>query len=123
MRPRRPLALAVLAAAAAGSGCGAAAQLVRAPDAHVSVVLDDFSISPQRIQARSGRLTFTAVDRGRLPHSLRVRRGDRDLLTITTLLPGARGEGSVTLSRGAYKLYCAIGNHEELGMWGTLVVR
>jgi uncharacterized cupredoxin-like copper-binding protein len=49
--------------------------------------------------------------------------GTRDLLAITTLHPGARGSASATLKRGTYKLYCAIANHEELGMWGTLVVR
>jgi uncharacterized cupredoxin-like copper-binding protein len=29
----------------------------------------------------------------------------------------------VRLRRGTYKMLCAIGNHEELGMWGTLEVR
>jgi plastocyanin len=89
----------------------------------VSFTLDDFSISPQTVRVRPGRVTFTAVDRGRTTHTLRVGAGVHDLLSITTLHPGGRGSASATLERGTYKLYCAIANHESLGMWGTLVVR
>ena len=37
--------------------------------------------------------------------------------------PGASGTGSGTLQRGTYTLVCILGNHEELGMYGTLTVR
>jgi uncharacterized cupredoxin-like copper-binding protein len=52
-----------------------------------------------------------------------VRRGDQELVAIKTLLPGASGSGSARLERGDYKLVCILGNHEELGMYGTLTVR
>jgi plastocyanin len=120
-RPR--LGLAAALAALVLAGCGSAPPTVRAPDGRVAVTLDDFLIAPQRVRVPPGRVTFTAVNRGRTAHTLRVTDGTRDLLKITTLLPGGRGEATATLAAGTYKLYCAIANHEELGMWGTLVVR
>jgi plastocyanin len=105
------------------AGCGASPQAVRAPDGRVAFTLDDFSISPQKVRVPPGRVTFTAVDRGRTTHTLRVTDGTHDLLSITTLHPGQRGSASATLRRGTYRLYCAIANHQHLGMWGTLVVR
>jgi plastocyanin len=105
------------------TGCGSAPRTVRADDGRVAFALDDFSISPQKVRVPAGRVTFTATDRGRTTHTLRVTDGVHDLLSITTLHPGARGSASATLRPGIYKLYCAIANHEALGMWGTLVVR
>jgi uncharacterized cupredoxin-like copper-binding protein len=104
------------------AGCGSAPRTLRADDGRVAFTLDDFSITPQKVRVPAGRVTFTATDRGRTTHTLRVTDGIHDLLSITTLHPGARGSATATLKRGTYKLYCAIANHEELGMWGTLVV-
>jgi len=105
------------------AGCGSAPRTVRAHDGRQSFTLDDFFISPQRVRVSPGRVTFTATNRGRTTHTLRVSDGVHDLLSITTLHPGQTGRASATLERGTYKLYCAIANHEQLGMSGTLVVR
>jgi plastocyanin len=115
-------ALAV-ALAAAVSGCADDAQPTRVRDGRVQVTLDDFLIRPQRLRARPGRITFEATNRGAVGHTLRVKRGDREVVAIKTLLPGASGRGAGTFTRGEYKLVCILGNHEELGMYGTLVVR
>jgi plastocyanin len=104
-------------------GCGNAPPTTRAADGRVSFTLDDFAITPQKVRLPAGRVTFTATNRGRTTHTLRVTNGTRDLLKITTLKPGERGSATATLPAGTFKLYCAIANHEELGMWGTLVVR
>jgi uncharacterized cupredoxin-like copper-binding protein len=105
------------------AGCGSPPRTVRAHDGRQAFTLDDFFISPQKVRVAPGRVTFTATNRGRTTHTLRVSDGVHDLLTITTLHPGQTGEASATLKRGTYKLYCAIANHEQLGMSGTLVVR
>jgi plastocyanin len=120
-----PLARAVILALSVAllAGCGSAPSTVDAPDGRVSFKLDDFFISPQKVRVPPGRVTFTAIDLGRTTHTLRVSDGVHDLLSITTLHPGQRGSASATLRRGTYKLYCAIANHEQLGMKGTLVVR
>jgi plastocyanin len=105
------------------AGCGSAPHTLQARDGRATFTLDDFLISPQKVRVPAGRVTFTATDRGRTTHTLRVTDGVHDLLSITTLHPGQTGSASATLKRGTYKLYCAIANHEALGMSGTLVVR
>ena len=123
-RPRHIAALALaLAAALALAGCADDSAATRVRDGRVDVTLDDFSIAPQRIRAEPGRITFRAVNRGAIGHTLRVMRGDREVVAIKTLLPGASGTGSGTFRRGSYDLLCILGNHEELGMYGTLTVR
>ena len=120
----RLAALAIgLAPAPAIAGCGGDEPPARPEGGRLEVVLDDFLIDPQRVRARPGRLTFRATNRGRIGHTLRVMRGNRELVAIKTLLPGASGQGAATLARGEYDLVCILGNHEELGMYGTLVVR
>ena len=105
------------------TACGSPVRTVKVPDNRASFTLDDFFIAPQKVRVKPGRVTFTAVNRGRTTHSLRVTDGVHDLLTITTLHPGERGSATATLRRGRYKLYDAIANHEQLGASGTLVVR
>jgi plastocyanin len=123
-RSHHILALALAAATALPmAGCADDAAPTRARDGRVGVTLDDFSIAPQRIRAKPGRITFRAVNRGAIGHTLRVMRGDREVVAIKTLLPGASGTGSGTFERGSYDLLCILGNHEELGMYGTLTVR
>ena len=113
----------VLALALATPGCNDDTPPARPQAGTVGVTLDDFLIRPQRVRARAGRIAFEAVNRGKLGHTLRVKRGDRELVAIKSLLPGESGRGEATFERGEYKLVCVLGNHEELGMYGTLTVR
>jgi plastocyanin len=122
---RRRIIAAALAVTAAlpAAGCADDAPPTRVRDGRATITLDDFSITPQRLRARPGRVTIRAVNRGAIGHTLRVVRGDREAIVIKTLLPGASGTGSGTLERGDYDLVCVLGNHEVLGMYGTLTVR
>jgi plastocyanin len=105
------------------AGCRDEPRPARADDGRIAVTLDDFLIRPQAVRAEAGRITITAVNRGRIGHNVHVREGRRDLLEVDTLLPGGRGTGTAEIPRGDYKLLCTVGNHEELGMYGTLTVR
>jgi plastocyanin len=105
------------------AGCREAPEPVRAENGRLTVAQVDYRFEPQRIRAAAGRLRLTVVNRGRLPHTLRVAGGGREWLRVRSQLPGERSTVAARLPRGDYKLVCAIGNHEELGMWGTLVVR
>ena len=89
----------------------------------MDITLDDYSIAPQRIRARPGRLVLEVANAGAVGHTLRVLRGDREVAGVKTLLPGASGTAAGRLERGTYDLVCILGNHEELGMYGTLTVR
>jgi plastocyanin len=107
----------------AAAGCGADEPTARLRDASARIVLDDFSIRPQTIRARAGRITFELVNRGRAGHNFHLRRGAGEPLEVTTLLPGDRETATAELGRGDYRMVCTVSNHEELGMYGTLVVR
>lgn len=120
---RIPALALVVAAALPAAGCEDDAPAVRVRDGRVAVTLDDFSITPQRIRARPGRVEFRTVNRGAIGHTLRVMRGEREVVAVKTMLPGASGSGAGSLERGEYDLVCILGNHEELGMYGTLTVR
>jgi plastocyanin len=134
-RLTRPVALAValalagLATAAAAAGLLVAARVrsgddepARLRDHRITIAMDDYLFDPQLVRGRAGRITVTAVNRGRLPHTLRLLRGGRAWLTVTTLKPGGRRTVAATLPRGRYRMVCAIANHEDLGMWGIVVL-
>ena len=122
--PRRLLAAALAAAAALPvAGCADGTRPARVRDARVTVTLDDYFITPQRIRAKPGRIAFRVVNRGAIGHTLRVLRGDREVAGVKTLLPGASGTATGTLEHGDYDLVCILANHEVLGMYGTLTVR
>lgn len=122
--PRPPLAALALAAAALVSGCGVsepAEVKVARPEA-IEIRQTDYRFEPQSLRVASGRWTIRAINTGRLPHTLRLVRGNRERARISTVLPGERSSVSAYLAPGTYLIVCAIGNHEELGMHGTLKV-
>jgi len=116
------LALVAVPLALAG-GCGDAAPTVRSSDARARVVLDDYLVAPQELSVPSGRVTLEIVNRGRVGHTFRLRREGRLYAEVPTLLPGERTTITRELPRGGYRIFCAIANHEELGLHGTLVAR
>jgi len=123
-RPRRALALAVAAAVAVPvAGCADDSPPTRPREGRVEITLDDFSIAPQRIRAKPGRLVLEVANAGAVGHTLRVMRGEREVAGVKTLLPGEADAATPTLAKGDYELVCILGNHEELGMYGTLTVR
>jgi plastocyanin len=107
----------------AATGCGGTEPTARVRDGRAAIVLDDFSIRPQTIRTRPGRITFELVNRGRVGHNFHLRRGAGEPLEVTTLSPDERKTASVELRRGRYRMVCTVSNHEELGMYGTVVVR
>jgi plastocyanin len=113
-----PLFLALLALAGCGEG-----PTTRERAHRFTVTLDDYLIRPQNISVPGGELTLTAVNRGRLGHTLRIRVNDKVVLAFMAIPPGGRRTRTFHLRKGRYTMFCAIGNHEELGMRGTLTVR
>jgi len=121
---RRALLLVVLALAAAGLGaCGDSRPATQARGGRVAVTAVDFRYRPQLIRARAGTLRFDLVNRGRLAHTFRLERKGTVIAKISSLLPGDRASKSVRVRPGQYRFFCALANHEELGMYGTLLVR
>jgi uncharacterized cupredoxin-like copper-binding protein len=127
---RVTLLLVALAALPAG-GCGADVAYTRAADRRVDVRLDEYRVLPERIEVRSGRITFVARNTGRLTHNLAVVQFERPLgdeeekdygEPTKTLFPGETGETTVDLKPGKYRLVCTIANHDNLGQYAELKV-
>ncbi len=120
-RTRATLALAIAALLVAG--CGDAGPSVRTRSTSFTVTLDDYLIRPQTLRVPKGkRLTVTVANRGRLGHTFRIRSANHNVLRFTTIQPGERASRSFELGAGTYTMFCVLGNHEELGMRGTLTV-
>ena len=121
----RARACLLLLVAAALTGCRGDREVARAPEGRATIVLDDFRFDPQVLRARSrGRpLTFTLRNRGRLAHTWTVRGIGGTRLKISSLAPGEQTVKVGRIPRGEYRMFCRLANHEELGMYGTLVVR
>jgi plastocyanin len=121
---RRALLLVLLTLPAAALGaCGGGEPATQARGGRVAVTALDFRYRPQLIRARPGPLRFDVVNRGRLAHTFRLARRGRTIAKVSTLLPGDRASLSARVRAGEYRFFCGLANHEELGMYGTLVVR
>ncbi|HEX8101025.1 MAG TPA: cupredoxin domain-containing protein [Solirubrobacteraceae bacterium] len=96
---------------------------VRARDGRISVVMRDFRFQPQRIRARPGRLTFALRNEGRLAHAFRLSTPSGGLVEHPSLKPGERATVTTRVKRGRYRMFDALSNFEELGMYGTVEVR
>jgi plastocyanin len=118
--PRRLLPLLCLLLA----GCGAQEPAaVKVRDHRIAIGVTDFRYTPQTIVAAPGRLRLDIVNHGRLAHTLWVSRRDTNVAKASSLLPGDRTSKTFKVRKGQYRFFCALSNHEELGMYGTLIVR
>ena len=136
-RPRTPLVV-LLPALAAGGMAGCSEPPTRSIAGHVvSIRMEDFRFVPQNIRVSAGRLTIRARNAGDLAHNVKIFRGTPfarsnggenetpavPLGGTPTVLPGRTAVGTVRLRRGTYAIACTVGNHDNLGMYGKLVVR
>ena len=105
------------------TACGGSEPTVRERTGNFAVTLDDYLIRPQSIHVPArDRYTATVTNRGRLGHTFRIRSKNANVLAFTTIEPGETKSRSFRLGKGTYTMYCVLANHEELGMYGTLVV-
>jgi plastocyanin len=123
MTRRAPLLILLALAAPALSACEDDEPATRAKGGRVAVAADDFRYRPQLIRARPGTVRFDLTNEGRLAHTFRVSRKGTEIAKVSSLLPGERASKSVRVRAGEYRFFCALANHEELGMYGTLLVR
>ena len=109
-------------------GCGDDDQpgrTVTAPaNSTLRVVADEYSFDPSTIVLQgAGTLTVTLRNEGSLAHNLKVLRGDEEVDGTPTLPAGRTETARLNLEHGSYRIVCTVGDHEELGMTGTLRVR
>lgn len=89
----------------------------------IEVVADEYSFDPETIVARAGALTIDLRNDGTLAHNLKVRRDGEEVGGTPTFQGSETRSGTVRLEPGEYQIACTVGNHEQLGMTGTIEVR
>ena len=128
MPSRRTLTVAAVAAVLVIAV--AVAAVAQRPEAAVTVrdraaalTMVDFRFHPQALRAQRGRIRLEFRNAGRLPHAVRLMRGDAEAGRVLTRKPGETGVLDVKVNPGVYRYVCPLSHHEELGMYGTLHVR
>jgi plastocyanin len=129
--PRAARSLPVLLAAAAWSSGCADPTPVPVENRTIGMRLDEYRVMPQAVSAPAGRLRLIIRNLGIYPHNVAVETipaigSDEPVEEITrtaTVHAGQRAEVRFSIKPGTYRLVCTIGNHDDLGQAGTLVVR
>jgi len=130
--PRHLLPISLLAAVAL-AGCGGGdddgpgrTATVPATGA-IEVVGDEYSFDPETLVVEAGgsqaELEIALRNDGALAHNLKVFRDGDELGGTPTFQGGETRSGRVAVTPGSYEMVCTVGNHADLGMTGTLVVR
>ena len=130
---RRP-ALVMLVCASLLAGCGdddkkAKGRTVAvAAEKGVRIVGREYSFDPANVVVKGsvGDLKITLDNRGSLAHNVKIQEvegAESDLGGSPTFPGGETRSGFARLDPGSYRMVCTVGNHEQLGMTGTLEVR
>jgi len=108
---------------AASSDTTAAEETTTASDGGETVAISetDFAIDPSDASTAAGPVTFDIANDGQTLHNLEIE-GNGVEEVSDDIEPGQSTQLAVDLAAGDYTMYCAIGNHRELGMEGTVTV-
>ena len=87
----------------------------------------EYKFEPNDVIVNAGTTKPTVVrfvmrNNGSLAHDLHVERDGEDLGGTPVFGPGKTESGQATLAPGKYEFLCTVGDHEGLGMKGTLTV-
>jgi plastocyanin len=87
----------------------------------VAISETDFAIDPADVETAPGSVTFDITNDGQTVHNLEVEGSGVEEVS-DDIGPGESTQLTVDLGAGEYEMYCAIGNHRDLGMDGTINV-
>lgn len=125
------------------AGCGGEPAPVTDKDAVLRFKLNEYTIRPQAVRVVATAIPMpikiVATNNGRLAHNVEVKRIESDvnpddtvladaenkpLGGTPTALPGekVRTKKPIPLNPGTYRLTDTVGNHDNLGQYGTLIV-
>ena len=128
-----PLALAAAVAALAGcggdshGGSGKGSVRTVAAGGPLTVTATEYKFTPASFVLKTASSGPTPVklvlkNTGAVAHDIHVVRGGQDLGGTPIFAPGQTQDATVTLTPGSYELICTVGDHQQLGMRGKLVV-
>ncbi len=89
----------------------------------ISVTEKEFSITPDKVSAPAGTITFQIKNTGSVAHDIAVMVNGTEHAS-PLVQPGKSETWSVTIpDAGTYDMYCSVPGHKEAGMDGTLTVQ
>jgi len=91
----------------------------------IEVVGKEYSFDPKTLVVQGGagkEIEIRLKNDGTLAHNLKVVKDGKDLGGTPTFQGGETKGGKVKLDAGSYEMVCTVGNHEQLGMKGTLKI-
>jgi plastocyanin len=114
----------LIAGLAVASASAAADARKPVPRTRIQVVAEEYDFVLSRHVVKSGPATVQLANFGEDPHDLRLQRvGGTKVYRIDGVAPGESADLRLTLVRGRYTLWCAIGDHRMLGMEAQLLVK
>jgi uncharacterized cupredoxin-like copper-binding protein len=105
--------VAVIAAALAGPGLASRTRATAA----VTVTASEFKFKLVPATVKHGSVTFTLVNKGKLPHDFKIAGKKTPLVK-----PGKTAKLTVTLKAGKSAYLCTVPGHAAAGMKGNLTV-
>jgi uncharacterized cupredoxin-like copper-binding protein len=84
----------------------------------VTVTASEFKFKLSKASVPHGSVTFTLMNRGKLPHDFKIA-GKKTAL----VKPGKSAQLTVTLKAGKSAYLCTVPGHAAAGMKGTLTVK
>jgi hypothetical protein len=120
---QRRSSLALLAALLTGGllgGCGATHQVRSGGTLSVSV--NEWRVTPQRIEAQPGSMLIVVHNSGRLAHDLVLSHDGVRVAFTAPIMPGQNADMSASLVKGSYTLYSSMVDDQATGVYGTLHV-
>jgi plastocyanin len=126
-RMRRTVTLAATAAVAlagCGGGGGGGKTVTVAGGKPIAVTADEYKFDPANIVVKGGGpVRIQLRNDGSQAHDLHVERGGNDLGGTPVFSGGQTKTATLMLPAGRYDFVCTVGDHEQLGMKGTLTVK
>ncbi|MBV9337904.1 MAG: hypothetical protein JO243_18625 [Solirubrobacterales bacterium] len=119
-RPAAQLGVLILLCASLAS-CGRTERV--GPNRVVRVALTEYRMNPERIEVSAGHLTFLVHNYGRLTHDLAVSQNGKPVGSTPPLAPGHSAKLTLGLARANYLMDSTILSDQDLGIYGSLIVR
>jgi plastocyanin len=123
------MAIAVFACLAGGCGGDGGGEAGRtetfpAEEGRIRVVGREYSFDPAHVVLAGGpaQVNVALDNRGALAHNLKLLKDGREVGGTPTFPGGGTRAAWIKLELGSYRMVCTVGDHEQLGMVGTLDV-
>jgi plastocyanin len=116
-----------LAGCGGGGGGGGGKAVTLKAGQPLPVTAREYSFNPKSVTVDTGghrlSLEIELHNAGSLGHDLVVEKDGNEIGSTPVITAGKDATTAVKLQPGSYRFFCSVGDHEQLGMKGSLVVK